>query len=129
MPELDFSWTWFANELHPSDRHWLFDEGGCALPDVFFFRLPQHFFLDFHVSEFVRVEYLATIQTFDVFDVLFTRYDAHFGVFAGGVHLGGLSVQPVLLGKIVPAGFRLSNLFLCFRCREANFSSNLTAFS
>ena len=99
----------------------LFDEGGCALPDVFFFRLPQHFFLDFHVSEFVRVEYLATIQTFDVFDVLFTRYDAHFGVFAGGVHLGGLSVQPVLLGKIVPAGFRLSNLFLCFPCREAKF--------
>jgi hypothetical protein len=30
-------------------------------------------------------------------------------VFAGGVHLGGLSV---LLGKIVPAGFSLSNLFL-----------------
>jgi hypothetical protein len=37
-------------------------------------------------------------------------------VFAGGVHLGGLSVKPVLLGKIVPAGFRLSNLFLCFPC-------------
>src|ERR1700742_5103543 len=91
----------------------LFDEGRRALSDVFFFRLPQHFFLDFHVTEFVRVEYLATIQTFDVFNVLFTRYDAHFGVFAGGVHLGGLSVQPVLLGKIVPAGFRLSNLFLC----------------
>jgi hypothetical protein len=32
-----------------------------------------------------------------------------------------LSVQPVLLGKIVPAGFRLSNLFLCFPCREAKF--------
>jgi len=93
------------------------DEGAPALPDVFFFRLPQHFFLDFHIAEFVRVEYLATIQTFDVFDVLFTRYDAHFGVFAGGVHLGSLSVQPVLLGKIVPAGFRLSNLFLCFLCR------------
>jgi hypothetical protein len=84
-----------------------------VLPDVFFFR-SQHLFLDFHVSELVRVEYLATIQTFDVFDVLFTRYDAHFGVFAGGVHLGGLSVQPVLLGKIVPAGFRLSNVILKF---------------
>jgi hypothetical protein len=42
-------------------------------------------------------------------------------VFAGGVHLGGLSVQPVLLGKIVPAGFRLSNLFLRFPCRGAKF--------
>jgi hypothetical protein len=59
----------------------------CALPDVFF-RFPQYFLLDFHISELVRVEYLATIQTFDVFNVLFTRYDAHFGVFAGGVHLG-----------------------------------------
>jgi hypothetical protein len=59
----------------------------CALPDIFF-RLPQHFLLDFHISELVRVKYLATIQTFDVFNVLFTRYDAHFGVFAGGVHLG-----------------------------------------
>ena len=107
----------------------LFDDARCALPDVFFFRLPQHCFLDFHVSELVRVEYLATIQTFDVFDVLFTRYDAHFGVFAGGVHLGGLSVQPVLLGKIVPAGFRLSNLFLCFPSLGTKFSSNLTAFS
>jgi hypothetical protein len=53
-----------------------------------FFPLPQHFFLDGHVSELVRVEYLATIQTLDVLDVLFTRYDAYFGVFAGGVHLG-----------------------------------------
>jgi hypothetical protein len=57
-----------------------------GLSDVFF-RLPQHFFFDFHVSELVGVEYLATIQAFDVFNVLFTRYDAHFGVFAGGVHL------------------------------------------
>jgi hypothetical protein len=95
--------------------------GSARLPDVFFFRLSQHFFLDFHVSELVRVEYLATIQTFDVFDVLFTRYDAHFGVFAGGVHLGGLSVQPVLLGKIVPAGFSLSNVILCFPCERVKF--------
>ena len=86
-----------------------------------FFRLSLHFFFDFHVPELVGVEYLATIQTFDVFDVLFTRYDAHFWVFAGGVHLGGLSVQPVLLGKIVPAEFRLSNLFLRFPRREAKF--------
>jgi hypothetical protein len=91
------------------------------LPDVFFFRLSEHFFLDFHVTELVRVEYLATIQTFDIFDVLFTRYDAHFGVFAGGVHLGGLSVQPVLLGKIVPAGFSLSNVILCIPCQRAKF--------
>jgi hypothetical protein len=78
-----------------------------------FFDLPKYFFLDFHVSVLLGVEYLATIQTFNVFDVLFTRYDAHFGVFAGGIHVGGLSVQPVLLGKIVPGGFRLSNGFLC----------------
>jgi hypothetical protein len=89
---------------------------------LIFVRLLQHFFLDFHVSELVRVKYLATIQTFDVFDVLFTRYHAYFGVFAGGVHLGGLSVQRVLLGKIVPAGFRLSNLFLgTLRTSTQNF--------
>ena len=29
--------------------------------------------------------------------------------------------QPILLGKIVPAGFRLSNLFLRFPCRFRNF--------
>jgi hypothetical protein len=51
-----------------------------------FFRLSLHFFFDFHVSVLVGVEYLATIQTFDVFDVVFTRYDADFWVFAGGVH-------------------------------------------
>jgi hypothetical protein len=94
-----------------------------ALSGVFF-RFPQHCFLDFHVSELVRVKYLATIQTFNVFDVLFTRYDAHFGVFAGGVHLGGLVCKPVLLGKIVPAGFRLSNLFLRFPRRQAKFYRN-----
>ena len=54
--------------------------------------LLKHFFLDFHVSELVGVEYLATIQTFDVFNVLFTRYNADFWVFAGGVHLGDLGV-------------------------------------
>jgi hypothetical protein len=51
-----------------------------------FVRLLKHFFLDFHVSELVGVEYLTTIQTFDVFNVLFTRYHADFWVFAGGVH-------------------------------------------
>jgi hypothetical protein len=54
--------------------------------------LLKHFFLDFHVSELVGVEYLTTIQTFDVFNVLFTRYYADFWVFAGGVHLGDLGV-------------------------------------
>ena len=53
-----------------------------------FFRFAQHFFLDFHVVILVEVEYLTTIQAFDVFYVLFTRYDADFGVFAGGIHLG-----------------------------------------
>jgi hypothetical protein len=52
-----------------------------------FFGLPQNLF-DFHVSVLLGVEYLATIQTFNVFDILFTRYDAHFGVFAGGIHVG-----------------------------------------
>ncbi len=93
-----------------------------------FFDIPKYFFLDFHVSVLLGVEYLATIQTFNVFDVLFTRYDAHFGVFAGGIHVGGLSVQPVLLGKIVPGGFRLSNLFLRFRNRRAKFRRNWSAF-
>ena len=51
-----------------------------------FVRLLKHFFLDFHVSELVGVEYLTTVQTFDVFNVLFTRYHADFWVFAGGVH-------------------------------------------
>jgi hypothetical protein len=51
-----------------------------------FVRLLKHLFLDFHVSELVGVEYLTTIQTFDVFNVLFTRYHADFWVFAGGVH-------------------------------------------
>ena len=53
------------------------------------FGLPQYLF-DFHVSVLVGVEYLATVQTFNVFHVLFTRYDAHFGVFAGGIHVGVL---------------------------------------
>jgi hypothetical protein len=51
-----------------------------------FFRLSLHFFFDFHVPELVGVEYLATIQTFDVFDVLFACYHAYLRVFAGGVH-------------------------------------------
>jgi hypothetical protein len=68
----------------------------CGAPDVggqgryllqVFFCLLRHFFLDLHVAEFVGVEYLATIQTFDVFNVLFTRYHAYLWVFAGGVHL------------------------------------------
>jgi hypothetical protein len=49
-------------------------------------------------------------------------------VFAGGVHLEGLSVQPVLLGKIVPAGFRLSNLFSVHSGPRSEISSNSTAF-
>ncbi len=53
---------------------------------LIFVRILQHFFLDFHVSELVGVEYLTTVQTFDVFNVLFTRYHADFWVFAGGVH-------------------------------------------
>jgi hypothetical protein len=67
-----------------------------------FFDLPQYFFLDFHVSVLLGVEYLATIQTFNVFDVLFTRYDAHFGVFAGGIHVGGLSVQLCFSARLYP---------------------------
>jgi hypothetical protein len=59
----------------------------------------KHFFLYFHVSELVGVEYLATIQTLDVFNVLFPRYHADLWVFAGGVHLGGLSVQPSCSGQ------------------------------
>ena len=46
---------------------------------LIFVRLLQYFFLDFHVSELVGVEYLTAIQTFDVFDVLFTRYHATLG--------------------------------------------------
>jgi hypothetical protein len=60
--------------------------GGRRYLISIFFRLSLHCFLDFHVPELVGVEYLATIQTFDVFDVLFTRYDAYFRVFASGVH-------------------------------------------
>jgi hypothetical protein len=60
---------------------------GGRLLDVFFW-LPFHFFLDFHVLVLVGVEDLAAIQTFDVLYVLFTRYDADFGVFAGDIHLG-----------------------------------------
>lgn len=82
-----------------------------------FFRFLEDFFFDFHVSEFVGVEYLAAVQTLDIFDIFFTRYDAYLRVFAGGVHSEGLSMKPVLLGKIVPAGFGLSNLFLHF-CRN-----------
>jgi hypothetical protein len=89
-----------------------------------FFGLPQYFF-DFHVSIFLRVKYLAAIEAFHVFDVLFTRYDAHFGVFAGGIHVGDFwTEQPVLFGKIVPAEFRLSNLFLSFRNQAAKFHQN-----
>ncbi len=51
-----------------------------------FFRFLEDFFFDFHVSEFVGVEYLAAVQTFNVFDIFFTRYDAYLRVFAGGVH-------------------------------------------
>jgi hypothetical protein len=71
--------------------------GRCAVDRPFegylvFVGILKHFFLDFHVSELVGVEYLATIQTFDVFNVLFTRYHADLWVFAGGVHLGDLSM-------------------------------------
>ncbi len=108
-----------AQDRRPEDgsRH---NRSG-ALPDVFFWFL-KHFFLDFHVSELVGVEYLTTVQTFDVFNVFFTRYHADLWVFAGGVHLGDLSVQPILLGKIVPAGFSLSNLFLCIPPRFTEFN-------
>jgi hypothetical protein len=50
-------WNYYAgaDEVHPSGPFWPGDlmMEGVRLPDVFFFRLPQHFFLDFHVSEFV----------------------------------------------------------------------------
>ena len=43
-------------------------------------------FFDFHIAKFVRVEDFATFLALDVLDVLFARYHAHFGMFAGGVH-------------------------------------------
>ncbi len=79
-----------------------------------FVRFLKDFLFDFHVPVFVGVEDLTAVQALNVFDIFFTRYDAYLGVFAGGVHLEGSSMKPVLLGKIVPAGFRLSNLFLRF---------------
>jgi hypothetical protein len=57
-----------------------------------FFCLPQYLFY-FHVSILLGVENLATIQTFHVLDVLFTRYNAHFGVFANGIHVGMLGLS------------------------------------
>src|SRR5271154_3457201 len=109
VQEIRVSRSFFATcRSHESVEHPTSAVKMGYLPQVFF-RLLLHFFLNLHIAEFVGVEYLATIQTFDVFNVLFTRYDAYFRVFAGGVHLGGMSRQPVLLGKIVPAGFGLSN--------------------
>ena len=70
-------------------------------------------------------EYLPAIQAFNVFDILFTRYDAYFGVFAGGIHVG-LGVEPrVLFGKILPSAFRLSNLFVSFSNPKAKFHRKL----
>jgi hypothetical protein len=85
-----FSAQEIARDCHPVEE-WP-QRTIAPWPLLILVRLLQHFFLDFHVSELVGVEYLTTIQTFDVFNVLFTRYHADFWVFAGGVHLGDLSV-------------------------------------
>jgi hypothetical protein len=59
--------------------------GGLAV----FVRFLENLFFDFHVSEFVGVKYLATIQTFNVLNIIFACYHADLWVFAGGVHLEG----------------------------------------
>ena len=48
-------------------------------------------FFDCHVAELIRVEDLAALQALDILGVLFARYNAHFWMFAGGVHYGHLS--------------------------------------
>ena len=47
---------------------------------VFFF---QRAFLNRHVGEFMRIEYLATLQAFDKFGIFFARQDANTGMFTG----------------------------------------------
>ena len=42
--------------------------------------------LDFHVTELVRVENLATFLALDELSVFLARHDANPGVFAGSVH-------------------------------------------
>jgi hypothetical protein len=88
-----------------------------ALFEVFFGLLEDGFF-DFHVLILVGVEYLTAVETLDVFDVLFTRYHAYFWMFAGDVHQGSMGKCGVL-GKIVPAAFHLSNVFLRFSWKKS----------
>ena len=41
---------------------------------------------DLHVSKLCRIKYFAAVLALDVFGVLFSRNDAHFGMFAGCFH-------------------------------------------
>ena len=41
---------------------------------------------DLHVSEFLRVENLTTLQALDIFRVLMPGDDSYFGMSAGGCH-------------------------------------------
>lgn len=43
-------------------------------------------FFDLHVSEFLRVENLATLQALDKFRVFLPGDDSYFGMSAGGRH-------------------------------------------
>jgi hypothetical protein len=92
----------------------------CARYLVFVWIL-QHFFLDFHVSKLIGVEYLTAIQTFDVLNVLFTRYHADFWVFAGGVHLGDLKcVTYFFWARLYPPDSTCQICFCAFHAGSQN---------
>jgi len=113
--------TWFANELHPSDTiARLFDEGGCALPDVFFFRSRST------SSSISMSRNSLESNTGHNPDIRRIRRPLHalrratWGV-CSGVHLGGLSVKPVLLGRLYPPDSGCQICFCAFGAEKRNF--------
>ncbi len=74
-------------------------------------RLLLDVFLDRHIAELIEIEDLAAILAFDVFNVLFARYDANLRMTANFIHVGMLTLESEILGKIVPADLSLSNQF------------------
>jgi hypothetical protein len=51
-----------------------------------FFCFGLHLLFDLHIVKLVGVEDFATELAFYKFDIVFTRYNAHLGMLAGGIH-------------------------------------------
>jgi hypothetical protein len=78
-------------------------------------------FLDFHVTEFIRVEDFAALLALDIFGVLIARDYAHSWMFAGGVHDGHLGAEI----QVVSARLYPGQHFCQFESADPAFSTSV----